>query len=188
VVYSAHQYFDQTGRYTVAGNGPLELRYSFWANRFEAKSTTGERSFDEWNLHRLDKFIDWLARNQVRGDIGEIGWPSYQQMVASGIPASEASAESQRWNVLAEAWFQKADAASLSVTYFAASGLQFVDHPGLPPRLPEPNAVFVHSAGNGELRDAMGMPILTPEGKFQPRDIDTANSQCDVLIKHPSRD
>lgn len=188
VVYSAHQYFDQTGRYTVAGNGPPELRYSFWANRFEANSTTGERSFDEWNLHRLDKFIDWLARNQVRGDIGEIGWPSYQQMVASGIPASEASAESQRWNVLAEAWFQKADAASLSVTYFAASGLQFVDHPGLPPRLPEPNAVFVHSAGNGELRDAMGMPILTPEGKFQPRDIDTANSQYDVLIKHPSRD
>jgi hypothetical protein len=89
---------------------------------------------------------------------------------------------------LAEAWFQKADAASLSVTYFAASGLQFVDHPGLPPRLPEPNAVFVHSAGNGDLRDAMGMPILTPEGKFQPRDIDTANSQYDVLIKHPSRD
>jgi hypothetical protein len=186
VVYSAHQYFDQTGLYTVPGSDAPGLRYSYWSNRFQADGTTGGRSFDDWNLYRLEKFIDWLARNQVRGDIGEIGWPSYQAMVASGISPLEAADEAQRWNALADRWFRIADAASLSVTYFSASGLQFMTYPGAPAGLPEPNAIFVHGAGNGELRDSQGTPILTPDGHFQPRDIDTANSQYDVLSKHPS--
>ncbi len=186
VVYSAHQYFDHTGRYIVAGSDAPELRYSYWSNRFQADGTTGGRSFDDWNLYRLEKFIDWLARNQVRGDIGEIGWPSYQAMVASGISPPQAADEAQHWNALADRWFHIADAASLSVTYFSASGLQFITYPGSPAGLPEPNAVFVHGAGNGELRDSQGTPILTPDGHFQPRDIDTANSQYEVLSKHPS--
>lgn len=186
VVYSAHQYFDQTGRYTVAGNGVPELRYSYWSSRLQENGTTGDRSFEDWNLYRLEEFVDWIASNRVRGDIGEIGWPSYEEMLASGLPPSEATDEAQRWNALAEKWFRIADAASLSVTYWAASGLQSTSYPGSPPGLPEPNAVFVHGAGNGELRDSAGAPILTPDGHFQPRDIDTANSQYEVLSRHPS--
>lgn len=187
VVYSAHHYFDQTGRYTVGTSKAPELRYSFWANKFENDGTTGGEPFDEWNIARLQMFVDWLAENQVRGDIGEVGWPSVQEMTAVGLPPSEAAEESRRWNELGERWFQLADASSLSVTYWAASGLQFLTYPGAPPGLPEPNAVFVHGAGNGELRDAQGKPVLTPEGRLLPRDIDTANSQYEVLSRHPSK-
>ena len=186
VTYSAHDYFNQTGIYTVTGRDAPELSYSYWANRFQTDGTTGTRSFDDWNLNRLKSFIDWLARNRAFGDIGEIGWPSYQEMVASGMSPQEAGSESQHWNTLADKWFDTADAAYLSVTYFAASGLQFITYPGSPAGLPDPNAIFVHGAGNGELRDPQGAPILTPNGRFQPRDMDTANSQWDVLSKHPS--
>ncbi|MCT7658403.1 glycoside hydrolase family 5 protein [Mycobacterium deserti] len=187
VVYSAHQYFEQAGRYTVSGDDVPQWRYSFWAKRFESDGTTGGRPFDEWNLQRLEHFVDWLAHHQVRGDIGEVGWPSHQEMVAAGIPAAEAADETRQWNSLADRWFAIADAAYLSVTYFAASGLQFIEFPGSPPGLPEANAVFVHSGGNGELRDASGQLLLDANGDVQPRVVDTANSQYDVLSKHLSR-
>jgi hypothetical protein len=187
VWYSAHQYFDVNGLYKVAGQQAPEVRYTYWARYFEQAGRTGGESFDDWTLHRLQKFIDWLARNHVRGDIGEIGWPAFEQMVAIGMPASEAATESRQWNNLAERWFELADNASLSATYFLASGLQFVSFDGAPPGLPDPNAVFVHRGGNGELRGPDNVPILTPSGALQPRDIDTAYSQYEVLAKHPSR-
>lgn len=186
VVYSAHQYFDQTGLYTIAGQTAPQLRYSYWANTFQANGTTGGQAFDDWNLHRLDKFVDWLSRYHVHGAIGEVGWPSYEEMLASGVPANEAAAEAEHWNTLGSKWFDRADAAMLTVTYFSASGIHRNIYPGSPPGLPEPNAVFVHAGGNGELRNAHGDPILSPANDFQPEDIDTANSQYAVLSKHPS--
>ena len=186
VVYSAHQYFDWTGRYTVPGQAGFQFRYSYWANTFQNNGSTHGQAFDDWNLHRLDKFVDWLRRNHVRGAIGEVGWPSYEEMVASGLPAAEAADEAQRWNMLAGKWFDRADAAMLTVTYFCASGAERESYAGAPPGLPEPNTVFAHAGGNGELQSDHGDPILGPAQDFQPNDIDTANSQYIVLSKHPS--
>jgi len=186
VVYSAHQYFDWTGLYRVPGQAGPQLRYSYWANKFQSDGTTDGQAFDVWNLHRLDKFVDWLSRNHVRGAIGEVGWPSYEEMLASGLPAAEAADEAEHWNTLAGKWFDRADAAMLTVTYFCASGIHWITYAGAPPGLPEPNDVFVHAGGNGELRNVHGDPILSPAQDFQPDDIDTANSQYLVLSKHPS--
>jgi endoglucanase len=186
VVYSAHQYFDIDGQYPAPGQAGPELRYSYWANRFQSDGTTHGQAFDDWNLHRLDKFVDWLSRNHVRGAIGEVGWPSYEEMLASGLPAAEAADEAEHWNMLAGKWFDRADAAKLTVTYCLASGIERLIYAGSPLGLPDPNAVFVHAGGNGELRNVRGDPILGPTQDFQPDDIDTANSQYAVLSKHPS--
>ena len=186
VVYSAHQYFDENGLYRVLGRAGPQLRYSYWANTFQSNGTTHGQAFDDWNLHRLDKFVDWLSRNHVRGAIGEVGWPSYEEMLASGLPAAEASDEAEHWNTLADKWFDRADAAMLTVTYCLASGIQHITYAGSPPGLPDQNAVFVHTGGNGELRNVHGDPILGPAQDFQPDDIDTANSQYVVLSKHPT--
>ncbi|HTY31853.1 glycoside hydrolase family 5 protein [Mycobacterium sp.] len=186
VVYSAHQYFDWTGGYGFPRQPVPQLRYSYWANKFQRDGTTGGQAFDDWNLHRLDTFVDWLSRNHVRGAIGEVGWPSYEEMLASGLPAAEAADEAEHWNTLGSKWFDRADAAMLGVTYFSASGIMRMTYAGAPPGLPESNAVFVHAGGNGELRNADGKPILGPAQDFEPEDINTANSQYVVLSKHPS--
>lgn len=180
VVYSAHQYFQLTGRYAVPGQARPQLRYSYWANTYQSDGITHGQAFDDWNLYRLDKFVDWLSRNHVRGAIGEVGWPSYEEMLASGLPAAEAADEAEHWNTLAGKWFDRADAAMLTVTYCPASGAERESYAGAPPGLPELNAVFVHAGGNGDF-------ILGPAHDYQPNDIDTANSQYVVLSKHPSR-
>ena len=56
------------------------------------------------------------------GAIGEVGWPSYEEMVATGLPAAEAADEAEHWNTLAGKWFERADAAKLTVSYCTASG------------------------------------------------------------------
>ncbi|MCG5431396.1 glycoside hydrolase family 5 protein [Mycobacterium sp. MYCO198283] len=186
LVYSAHHYFDQSGRYAVPGSAVPELRYSYWEKRLTDAGTTGDKSFDDWNLDRLDQFVRWIARHRVHGDIGEVGWPSAEAMTALGVPADEARAEAQRWNDLGERWYRAADAASLSVTFWVAGGVQFADFPGAPAGSPDPNAVFVHAGGNGELRDGAGHLVVNSAGRYEPRDVDHANSQYEVLLRHPS--
>ena len=63
-------------------------------------------------LHRriraeLSTFTDWLRRNGVKGYIGEVGWPDDYRGDAS------------KWNALAEAWYDDADAARLWVTQWS---------------------------------------------------------------------
>jgi endoglucanase len=186
VVYSAHQYFNLSGQYAVPGQGGFELRYSYWADKFQREGTTHGQAFDDWNLRRLNKFVRWLRRNHVHGGIGEVGWPSYEEMLATGLPAAEAADEAEHWNKLGDKWFDRADAAGLPVTYCCASGSQRRTYAGSPPGLPDPNAVFVHAGGNGELQSVHGDFILGPAHDFQPKDIDTAYSQYRVLSKHPS--
>jgi Cellulase (glycosyl hydrolase family 5) len=58
-------------------------------------------------LHRkvvaeLQGFVSWLDANDARGFVGEIGWPDEAH-----------GGESAKWNDLAEAWYQAADAAGL---------------------------------------------------------------------------
>lgn len=54
----------------------------------------------------LAVFTDWLARNRVKGYVGEVGWPGE-------------SADAEEWNGLAQAWYRDADAARLWVTAWA---------------------------------------------------------------------
>jgi hypothetical protein len=58
-------------------------------------------------LSELGVFTEWLARYDVEGYVGEVGWPDDQR------------GDAERWNALAEAWFDEADAAGLWVTYWA---------------------------------------------------------------------
>ena len=53
---------------------------------------------------QLKVFTDWLAANNAKGFIGEVGWPD---------------TEAGSWNAVAQAWFQDADAARLWVTVWA---------------------------------------------------------------------
>jgi Cellulase (glycosyl hydrolase family 5) len=55
----------------------------------------------------LAKFTTWLRDNDAKGYIGEVGWPG-----GSG-------GDAERWNALAERWYQDADAAELWVTAWA---------------------------------------------------------------------
>jgi hypothetical protein len=105
----------------------------------------------------------------VPGAIGEVGWPSYEEMLATGLPAAEPANEAEHWNTLAGKWFDLADAANLTVSYCTASGADRESYAGAPPGLPELNDVFVHAGGNGDF-------ILGPTQDYQPNDIDTANS------------
>jgi len=52
----------------------------------------------------VDAFAAWLRKNAATGYVGEVGWPS----------------DDPRWNVLAEAWFKRADTHQLSVTTWVA--------------------------------------------------------------------
>jgi hypothetical protein len=52
-------------------------------------------------LTELRSYTDWLARNNVKGTIGEVGWPD------------AARGDAARWNALADRWYQAADAANL---------------------------------------------------------------------------
>lgn len=56
-------------------------------------------------LTELRDFTGWLAENDANGFIGEVGWPG--------------GSDADRWNHLAEAWLDEADAAGLWVTGWA---------------------------------------------------------------------
>lgn len=80
-----------------------------------ATSTTYPDALWTRTLCGLKNFTDWLNRYHVKGYIGEVGWPG------DGQPGRSDTA---KWNALAEAWYQQADAAHLWVTYHNASEWQ----------------------------------------------------------------
>lgn len=92
-MYSAHQYFDLSGQYARG--------FSFDSYPEAANA-----------LRRLWRFTRWLEEHEVRGSIGEIGWPSRRR-----------SDSWRRWNTLGSEWYQAADAAGLWVTYFSATSV-----------------------------------------------------------------
>jgi aryl-phospho-beta-D-glucosidase BglC (GH1 family) len=57
--------------------------------------------------HELDRFTTWLDVNDARGYVGEIGWPD------------AASGDASKWNALADAWYDRADAERLWVASWA---------------------------------------------------------------------
>jgi hypothetical protein len=56
----------------------------------------------------LNSFASWLAANQARGYIGEVGWPD------------NSAGEAREWNRVADAWYEAANAAGLPVTAWSA--------------------------------------------------------------------
>lgn len=59
-------------------------------------------------LGELDDFTRWLAENEAKGFIGEVGWPG-----------GETSPDSEQWDHLAERWLDHADSAGLWVNAWA---------------------------------------------------------------------
>lgn len=57
-------------------------------------------------LADLAAFTSWLERNDAKGYVGEVGWPS--------------GADGAAWNAVASRWYRAADAAGLWVTAWAA--------------------------------------------------------------------
>ncbi|HSK97354.1 MAG TPA: cellulase family glycosylhydrolase, partial [Euzebyales bacterium] len=57
------------------------------------------------SLRELDEFTAWLDEAGARGYIGEVGWP--------------ADSDAAAWNELATAWYRRAAAADLEVSYWA---------------------------------------------------------------------
>ena len=102
-------------------------------------------------LHRraraeLKVFTDWLAENGVQGYIGEVGWPD------------DVREDYTRWNALAEAWFEDADAAGLWVTVWATG--EWWKHPYY--------------------------PLAVYENRLPGPGVDTANTQAPVVDAHPT--
>ena len=58
-------------------------------------------------ISELEGFIGWLDRHQVPGFVGETGWPD------------DHFGDADRWNALAQDWFEVADAASLGAVVWA---------------------------------------------------------------------
>src|SRR5438874_5023809 len=56
----------------------------------------------------LRTFTSWLQTNNVKGYVGEVGWPD------------NAKGDAAQWNALAQMWFGDADAAGLWVTGWAS--------------------------------------------------------------------
>lgn len=92
IVYSAHQYFEYSGRY----------ERGFDYGSYSADMSTV--------LARLESFTKWLAANDVKGSIGEVGWPSARR-----------TSTWKEWNAKGEEWYSAADKAGLSVAYFSAT-------------------------------------------------------------------
>lgn len=70
----------------------------------------------------LKRFTDWLAANNVRGLIGENGWPGSANPGTDPIPGSGTGAKyDKRWDAVGQQWYIDVNAAKLDVTNWVAS-------------------------------------------------------------------
>ena len=111
---------------------------------------------DAWPK-QLDDFTSWCQKYNVRCGIGEVNWPS-----------SVISIDWKAWNALGELWYQRADAANLTVTFFAVATT-----------FDDPTLAYVHGAGNGY--------STTPPSTVNMAKLDTGLSQTPIIEAHPSQ-
>ncbi|MGH2807598.1 MAG: glycoside hydrolase family 5 protein [Actinomycetota bacterium] len=119
----------------------------------------------------LRSFTDWLEANHARGYIGEVGWPARN------------SSDDGRWNRVAEAWYDDADAAGLWVTAWSTGEWWGTNYPlaiyedrarGRAVDSPNPQAVVVerHNRRRGYRRGVnvaggeFGTPVIQPTSEF----------------------
>jgi hypothetical protein len=121
-------------------------------------STCSTTPVEERSLSDLGAFTRWLDDNQALGYVGEVGWPSGRDAAA--------------WNRVADAWFDRADAAHLWVTAWGASRwwpasyrmalYRLSGRPGVPPVAgPQAAVVTAHFTAGGALRG-----VALPSGSF----------------------
>lgn len=101
-----HYYFDAANQ----RRGTYPGRY---ADDEAAALAEGFDSLRHKVERELAGFVEYCRRNQVRGLVGELGWPNDGR--ASAHPEDAA-----RWNGLGEAAYRLLDAGGLDVTYWAA--------------------------------------------------------------------
>jgi hypothetical protein len=97
IIYEAHYYFDRDN----SGDYPD----TFAAETADATSR-GWASLAARAVDEINNFTDWCTTNNVRGLIGEIGWPN--------------TGDTTGWNAVGEAIYDVLDAAGIEVTYWAA--------------------------------------------------------------------
>lgn len=97
VIYEAHYYFDPNNSGSFAGN------YDSTVN--DAIANKGYASLQARVTAELKPFTDWLAANNAKGFVGEIGWPK-------GVDAAS-------WNVIGGHAYDLLDAAGVGVAYWA---------------------------------------------------------------------
>lgn len=95
--YEAHYYFD------VDNSGDYPDNY---ATENSAAITAGHASLSARAVSELDNFTAWCHDNNVKGFIGEVGWPN--------------NADTSSWNAVGEAIYDLLDTAKMDATYWAA--------------------------------------------------------------------
>lgn len=91
-------------RVTIAA---LALAVGVAAHATPATADTSEDALVRRVRGELRTFTDWLDVHDVRGVIGEVGWPDDRR------------GDGDEWNAVAEAWYDDADATGLAVTAWA---------------------------------------------------------------------
>ncbi|MHB8671423.1 MAG: glycoside hydrolase family 5 protein [Acidimicrobiales bacterium] len=89
--------------------------------------TVGDDALIRKTVADLGDFTGWLRANHVAGFVGEVGWPD------------DANGDGSRYNALANAWFDAADAADLWVTTWMVSEAWGQSHPLAPYEAAAPN-------------------------------------------------
>jgi aryl-phospho-beta-D-glucosidase BglC (GH1 family) len=107
--YEAHQYWDSNGgAYSTTYAQELTATSSFGGG------DTVQKKF----LAELKGWLNWLRTYNVRGYVGEFGWPR--------IVGVTAQTDSDQWNAMAEQWLRLLDAAGPLVwgaTFWASGSL-----------------------------------------------------------------
>jgi len=98
-------------------------------------------------LAELEVFTDWLSEHDVRGFVGEVGWPGRGRR------------DAVQWNALAQRWYERADAARLWVSNWAAGEWWSENY-----------------------------PLATYHSSRPQRRLDRAGPQAEVVEAHPSTD
>jgi aryl-phospho-beta-D-glucosidase BglC (GH1 family) len=91
-------------------------------------SAAGQDTLTSRAREGLAQFTRWLAANDAKGYIGEVGWPE------------EPGSDTGRWNALAERWYRDADVAGLWVTAWATGEWWGTAYPLTPYQARDPNA------------------------------------------------
>jgi Endoglucanase len=99
-IYQAHQYFDTSAAGTYS--------QTFAAETADATGS-GYTSVSDRAVKRVKNFTDWVTAQNVKGYVGELGWPN-----SDVVPA-----DSAQWDLVGEAVFAHLDSVEMGATLWA---------------------------------------------------------------------
>jgi hypothetical protein len=97
IAYEAHYYMDRDNSGTYVNT---------YASEETDATSRGFSSLTARAVTEITRFTDWCVANNVRGFIGEIGWPN--------------NVSTASWNAVAEAVYDVLDVANIGAAYWAA--------------------------------------------------------------------